>query len=280
MNWEDLSWTFNDQPCTPIDRARLYVFTPPRPLERGQTARIGFQHRGTVPPGISKRGGGAREFILPSAVVLTSFSLNLVPALGFVEEIGVEDENRTDSREYPDDFYKGETEPAWGGRHPYTTRVKITSPEDFTINSVGIKSEETESNGRRTVVWESDHPVSFFNIVAGRWNVKYGEGTAVYYDPRHPYNVDEILGCLDSARKYYSEWFFPYPWNELKLSEFPALATYAQGFPTNISFSEGVGFLTRNSPTIHFAFEITAHEAAHQWWGNILTPGKGPGGNT
>ena len=24
---------------------------------------------------------------------------------------------------------------------------------------------------------------------------------------------------------------------------------------------------------------ITAHEAAHQWWGNIVAPGKGPGGN-
>jgi hypothetical protein len=108
--------------------------------------------------------------------------------------------------------------------------------------------------------------------------VKRGAGTAVYYHPGHPYNVDEILSCLDASRECYSEWFFPYPWKELKLSEFPALATYAQGFPTNISFSEGVGFLTANSPEIHFAFEITAHEAAHQWWGNILVPGKGPGG--
>ena len=24
---------------------------------------------------------------------------------------------------------------------------------------------------------------------------------------------------------------------------------------------------------------VTAHEAAHQWWGNILTPGEGPGGD-
>ena len=37
--------------------------------------------------------------------------------------------------------------------------------------------------------------------------------------------------------------------------------------------------MTKSSPEIHAAFEITAHEAAHQWWGNILTPGKGPGGN-
>ena len=37
--------------------------------------------------------------------------------------------------------------------------------------------------------------------------------------------------------------------------------------------------MTKSSPENHAAFEITGHEAAHQWWGNILTPGKGPGGN-
>ena len=84
---------------------------------------------------------------------------------------------------------------------------------------------------------------------------------------------------LDAARRYYSQWFFEYPWRELKLSEFPNIASYAQGFPTNITFSEGIGFLSESSPEVHVAFEITGHEAAHQWWGNILTPGKGPGGN-
>ena len=92
-------------------------------------------------------------------------------------------------------------------------------------------------------------------------------------------NPQKERGSLDASRKYCSQWFFPYPWKELKLSEFPNLATYAQGFPTNIPFSEGVGFLTANTPEILFAFEITAHEAAHQWWGNMLAPGKGPGGN-
>ena len=120
--------------------------------------------------------------------------------------------------------------------------------------------------------------MSFFNVIAGRWEVERGEGTAVYYHPGHPYNIGEMREALDAARRYYSEWFYPYPWRELKLSEFPNLATYAQGFPTNITFSEGIGFLTRSSPEIHAAFEITAHEAAHQWWGNILSPGKGPGG--
>jgi aminopeptidase N len=100
----------------------------------------------------------------------------------------------------------------------------------------------------------------------------------VYYHPAHTYNIPEIRAALDGARRYYSEWFYPYPWRELKLSEFPNLATYAQGFPTNITFSEGIGFVARSTPGIHAAFEITAHESAHQWWGNILVPGKGPGG--
>ncbi len=279
LHWEQLSWTLDGQPLTPIDRARLYVFTPPTPLAHGQAVRIGFHHEGSFPRGISKRGSDAMEFILPSGVVLTSFRPSIVPVLGFNDEIGIEDDNRVEAKEYRDDFYEGQTDSFVGTRSPFTTRVKIIGPAEFTLNSVGIKTADTEDAGRRTVVWESDHPVSFFNVVAGRWDVKRGAGTAVFYYPGHPYNVDEILGCLDASRKYYSEWFFAYPWKELKLSEFPTLATYAQGFPTNISFSEGVGFLTANTPEIHFAFEITAHEAAHQWWGNILAPGKGPGGN-
>jgi aminopeptidase N len=86
-----------------------------------------------------------------------------------------------------------------------------------------------------------------------------------------------MIEALDAARRHYAEWFGPYPWQELKISEFPALAFYAQGFPTNITFSEGIGFLTESDPRTNAAFLVTAHESAHQWWANILTPGKGPG---
>ncbi len=210
---------------------------------------------------------------------MTSFRPSMVPTLGYSEDVGIDDENRQDPKEYRDDFFEGQTDSFVGSRLPFTTRIQVTGPADFTINSVGTKTADTVTAGRRTVVWESDHPVSFFNVIAGRWNVKRGEGTAVFYDPAHPYNISELREALDGARRFYSEWFYRYPWNELKLSEFPDMATYAQGFPTNITYSEGIGFLTESSPENHIAFEITCHESAHQWWGNILTPGKGPGGN-
>jgi hypothetical protein len=240
---------------------------------------IGFEHEGTFPHGIGRRTASAPEFILPSAVVLTSFRASVVPVLGFVDSVGIDDDNRYDSREYEDDFYEGQTDSFLGARTPFSTRIALTGPADFTLNSVGTRIEDAVEDGRRRVIWESEHPVSFFNVVAGRWAVERGEGTAIFYHPGHPYNIAEMRRGLDAARRHYSEWFFPYPWRELKLSEFPNLASYAQGFPTNITFSEGVGFLTKSTAGIQAALEITAHEAAHQWWGNILVPGKGPGGN-
>jgi aminopeptidase N len=90
--------------------------------------------------------------------------------------------------------------------------------------------------------------------------------------------VPSLLEALNGARRYYAEWFGPYPWRELRLNEFPALATYARGNATNIFFSEGAGFLSQRTPIADPAFAIAAHESAHQWWGHILAPGEGPGG--
>ena len=279
-HWEKLRWTMDGKPVSPIDRAHLFAFTPPGgAFAPGQKVEIGFEHEGTYPRGSSKRGGGSPEFILPSSVVITSFRPTIAPILGFVDSVGVDDENRQDPKEYRDDFYEGQTNSFIGARAPFSTKITITGPADFTINSVGTKTAETVKDGRRTVVWESDFPVSFFNVIAGRWKVEQGKGTAIYYHAGHPYNIAEMSEALDAARRYYSEWFYAYPWQELKLSEFANLAGYAQGFPTNITFSEGIGFLTLSTAENHAAFEITSHEAAHQWWGNLLSPGKGPGGN-
>ncbi|MGI9516157.1 MAG: M1 family aminopeptidase, partial [Pirellulaceae bacterium] len=116
-------------------------------------------------------------------------------------------------------------------------------------------------------------------VVGGRWKVHKGEQSEIYYDIKHDYNVDEISEAIDAARAWYSRWFYPYPWRDLRLNEFPNMSSYAQGFATNITFSEGIGFLTKDKPGADAPFMVAAHEAAHQWWGNILVPGQGPGGN-
>jgi ABC-2 type transport system permease protein len=280
FHWKDVTWTLNGKPYEPEDRAGLWVFTPPGPFPPGARLRVGFQLEGTFPEGSTKNGGGTNEFILPSGVVLTSFSPSFTPVIGYVEGIGIkEDENDYEPRDELPDFYVGRTDAGFGLNHSFTTRVRITGPEDYTWNSVGTRTANTVKDGLRTVVWESDRPVRFFNVVAGRWAERRGNGTVIYYHPEHAYNIDEMIAALDASRRWYSEWFHPFPWRELKLSEFPNMDSYAQGFPTNITFSEGIGFLTKSEPKTDAVFLVTAHETAHQWWGNLLTPGNGPGGN-
>ena len=135
-----------------------------------------------------------------------------MPLLGYVEEAGIDDENHHDPKEYRDDFYKGQTDSGLAPARRSRPRSQSPAPADFTLNSVGTKTAEAVKDGRAEAVWESDHPVSFFNVIAGRWQVERGEGTAIYYDSGHPYNVAEMRESLDAARRYYSEWFYPYPW--------------------------------------------------------------------
>lgn len=278
-HWTDPHWTLDGKDVVPEDRAGLKLFALDPPLQGDRTVTLGFAYGGEVPRGISKNGGGAGEFILPSSVVLTSFGPTFMPQIGFGDDIGAEDEASLDKREYPDDAYLGITPSGLGGEVPFPVKLSITGPKEMTFNGVGTKTSDTVNGDQRTVVWESDYPINFFNIVGGRWQERVGTGTRLFYDPKHPYNIEEMGGALDAARRYYSEWFYPYPWKELKVSEFAGIATYAQGFATNITFSESIGFLAKSNATSHAAFLVIAHESAHQWWGNILTPGKLPGGN-
>jgi ABC-2 type transport system permease protein len=275
-----VTWTLDGKPYEPEDRTGLYVIAPPTPLVPGGRLSVGFDYAGALPAGISKNGSGqVAEFILPSGVVLSSFNPTFTPLLGFDEEIGIDKHNRYEPRVYPPDFYLGKTDARFGSNSPFTTRIRVTAPAAYTVNSVGVLESDRVAAGRRTVVWRSDQPVRFWNVVAGRWQVRRGQGTAIYYDRRHPYNIAAMSRTLVAARLYYSRWFYPYPWRELKLSEYAAHTFSAQGFPTDITFSEGIGFLTKSDLETDAVFVVTAHEAAHQWWGNLITPGKGPGGN-
>ena len=80
---------------------------------------------------------GSSEFILPSAVVLTSFGPSIVPVIGFKDSVGIDDENRQDPKEYRDNYYNGQTDSFVGARAPFTTQITVTGPADFTTQFGG-----------------------------------------------------------------------------------------------------------------------------------------------
>jgi hypothetical protein len=63
--------------------------------------------------------------------------------------------------------------------------------------------------------------------------------------------------------------------------EFPRYSTFAQSFSQTIPFSESFGWVADLRDSLHFdyAYYVTAHEMAHQWWGHQLIPAQVQGGN-
>lgn len=288
FHWEDVGWTANGDSVSPENRSGLRVFRPEGGLAPGDTLRIGWRFHGRYPDGWTEGGGGTDTFVLPAGVVLHTFGPMMAPVPGYREEVGRSEERDYEPADRPEGWWRGPTEPMIGTGSPFTARVEVTGPAGWRFHSVGVMTADSTRGDRRTMVWSTDAPVRFVNVVGGRWDVAAdtvtaADGdtarTAVYHHPAHDYRIDQVAAALAAAREHYARWFAPFPWRELRISEFPNLAQYAQGFPTNITFSEGIGFLTRGAGNLDAAFMVTAHEAAHQWWGNLLTPGEGPGGN-
>jgi len=271
-----VTWEIDGLPARALNRSGLHILSLVKPLTPGGQTRIAFAYTARLPYGTSRGGAHTSEFILPSGVVLSTLDRNFLPLPGFMEDVGVNDDNRAEPFEIPEDAWKGTLPPLSGGT-PFTSLMQVTAPSEYTVNGAGEKLSQSVSDGRTTVVWESAHPVRFLNLVAGRFAVKRKGGAAVFHHPAHGYNVDEILEALAAARARYSEWFRRYPWTELRLSEYADHSTRAQGFPTNISFSEGIGFLTQSGGGVSLPTIVTAHEAAHQWWAHLLMPGRAPG---
>ena len=94
--WSNLKWTVNGKNYEPENRSGMFVFNFDPPLQPQEKVKIGFSYDGIILPGVSKLGGilDLGEFLLPSGTALTGRNPWFVPVLGFVESIGVDEENR------------------------------------------------------------------------------------------------------------------------------------------------------------------------------------------
>jgi len=151
----------------------------------------------------------------------------------------------------------------------------VSTSNDQMAIAPGNLVENWEHNGRRYFHYKMDKPMApFFAYLAARWEVKKADWNGipieVYYDKKHAYNLSSMISGVQDALSYYSEQFGPYPGKEVRIVEFPAYGSIAQSFANTIPFSESLGFINdlRNKDDVDHVFYVTAHEMAHQWWGD------------
>jgi len=156
--------------------------------------------------------------------------------------------------------------------------VVATSPDQVAI-APGILEKEWMDKGRRYFRYRMDKPIlNFYAFQSARYEVRHDRWQDVtidvFYHPGHEANVERMIRGAQAGLDYAARRFGPYQFRELRIVEFPRYGTYAQAFPGTIPFSESMGFIARidnDSPKdIDYPFYVSAHEAAHQWWGHQL----------
>lgn len=172
----------------------------------------------------------------------------------------LEDESARGSMGFPDaDWINFET-------------VVSTSADQIAL-APGYLQREWTREGRRYFHYKMDRPMlPFFCYLSARWQVRRGEWHGlpieIYYDAKHPYNVDRMIEATRKSLDYFTANFSPYQHRQVRILEFPRYARFAQSFANTIPFSESIGFVAdlQDPEDIDYVFYVTAHEVAHQWW--------------
>lgn len=159
-----------------------------------------------------------------------------------------------------------------------------TSPDQISI-APGYLDREWTENGRRCFHYAMDRPIlDFYATLSARYAVKRVEHDGVkleiYYTPEHTFALSSMLQGAEDGLDYFIANFSPYLYRQYRILEFPRYQNFAQSFPNTVPYSEGIGFVYRKESgddAVDWAYFVTAHELAHQWWGHQVVGGNGQG---
>ena len=162
----------------------------------------------------------------------------------------------------------------WRPQHPdtRTSRLDLTFrvPKRYRVASADTLREERVDDDTRIMRWVTNEPVRSMAFHYGRFDVTEIErdtppAVSVYANDNHlgfaPGNREKTIGDLTESIRLYTDYFGPFPFASLLVTETPTLS--GQAFPGLLLLSyQTFGELHTGESEL-----FRAHEVAHQWWG-------------
>ena len=165
----------------------------------------------------------------------------------------------------------------WRPRHPdtRTSRLDLTFrvPQQYRVASAGTLREERVDDDTRIMRWVTSEPVRSMAFHYGRFDVTEVERDAppavsVYANDNHlgfaPGNREKTIDDLTDSIRLYTDYFGPFPFESLLVTETPTLSGQAFSGLLLLSYQTFGALHTGESELFR------AHEVAHQWWGAAI----------
>jgi aminopeptidase N len=262
------------------------IYTLDTPMQPGETRKLGFETR-RWSRGFRNSGNDTR--LVRNGTFLNN--MEIAPAIGMDRGGMIQDRSKRRKYGLPAIQRAAKLEDLSGTRKSdfgggwATADITVSTEADQTPIAPGKKVSDVVAGGRRTARFVSDAPIlTFFSIQSARYAEKRrdhrGIDLSVHYHPTHGRNVDRMLDAMSGALDYYQANFGPYQFDQARIIEFPAYATFAQAFANTMPYSEAIGFVAdaSNPEKIDYVTYITAHEVAHQYWGHQIIGADMQGG--
>jgi len=156
----------------------------------------------------------------------------------------------------------------------------VSTNKDQIVIAPGYLQKEWVKGERRYFHYKMDGKiVNFYCFNSGKYKIKHDTWNDVsidiYFHKKHEYNIDSMVNSIKKSLDYYSKNFTPYQYKQVRIIEYPRYSDSAVSYPNTIPYSEGAGFIVKaDKNDIDYSFFVTAHEVAHQWWGQQVVGGN------
>lgn len=272
--------------------SKYYCFVPAAPLQPGDTAEM-----------VVMVEGGSRGFSNSAAqgrIVAngTFVGLQIFPGFGYPGDLITSDKERK-KHGLPKVEYTlpSQDDPRGLNNFLFTNDADwinfeaiVSTEEDEIAIAPGYLQREWVENGRRYFHYKMDNQIDLFaNFSSAAYAVQRDKWTngrdtvniEIYHHPGHNYNNGRFIKSVQASLSYFSENFSPYQFRQMRILEFPRYASFAQSFPNTVPYSESFGWVGDFSDPddTDYAFYVTSHEVAHQWWGHQVMPSATRGAN-
>ncbi|MCC8362137.1 hypothetical protein LK996_03485 [Lysobacter sp. A6] len=157
----------------------------------------------------------------------------------------------------------------------------VGTDDDQVAIAPGALRRSWSDNGRRYFHYASNAPIrEHVRFFSGRYAVRraqcHGVAVEVFHHPTHDSIVGDMARSACASLALYTRLFGPYPHRTMRLVENAMGDIGAHAEPSLVDYGDGFSLLdpARESGGLDLVFVVTAHEVAHQWWGQKLAPAR------